>query len=116
MKKIFALLLIAFFSTSVHAVNWQEGQHYHLITPVPEMGTGDQVEVIEFFWYGCPHCYQMEPAMNDWLAKKPDNVKFTRIPVMFGGAANMHAKAYYALAHTRFVWIVYPKSDGSSPA
>lgn len=35
--------------------------------------------------------------MKDWLSKKPDNVKFTRIPVMFGGAANMHAKAYYAL-------------------
>lgn len=97
MKKYLSLLLLLLMVSPVWAVDWQEGQQYNLITPVPAEGQGDQVEVVEFFWYGCPHCFMLEPSMKEWLAKKPENIQFVRVPVMFGGAANMHAKAYYAL-------------------
>jgi len=82
-------------------MGWQSGVHYHRIMPAPAPRTADQpVEVIEFFWYGCSHCYQFEPFVTKWLDNKPEGVNFTQIPVMFGGAANLHAQAYYALEVT----------------
>ena len=50
--------------------------------------------------YTCPHCKDLEPTVNSWLERKPEGVVFTRIPAMFGGAATLHAKAYYALEIT----------------
>ena len=41
-----------------------------------------KVEVIEFFWYGCPHCYQLEPAISKWLAKLPKDAVFKRVPAI----------------------------------
>jgi thiol:disulfide interchange protein DsbA len=61
------------------------------------MAAGDQVEVIEFFWYGCPHCRDFEPTMLSWAAELPDNVTLVQMPVMFGGPADLHAQMYYAL-------------------
>ena len=82
---------------SALAKPFQEGVQYVPIKPQPAMGSGDQVEVVEFFWYGCPHCRDFEPAVMAWASKKPPNVTFTQMPVMFGGAADMHAQVYYAL-------------------
>jgi thiol:disulfide interchange protein DsbA len=80
------------------AREFQENLHYSLILPEPPPGkAGEKIEVVEFFMYSCPHCYQFEPAIKGWLANKPEDVEFVRIPAMFGGAANLHAKAYYAL-------------------
>jgi thiol:disulfide interchange protein DsbA len=55
----------------------------------------DKIEVIEFFWYGCPHCYSLEPAMQAWLKTKPANVEFIRQPAVFSDVWGKHAKAYY---------------------
>ncbi|NOQ16052.1 MAG: thioredoxin domain-containing protein [Methyloprofundus sp.] len=55
----------------------------------------NKVEVIEFFWYGCPHCYQFEPALEEWKAKLPANVNFIRQPAVFGSLWGKHAKAYF---------------------
>lgn len=79
------------------AKDFQEGVQYLAIEPQPPVGSGDEVEVIEFFWYGCPHCRDFEPIAEDWAGKLPANVKFTQIPVMFGGPADLHAQTYYAL-------------------
>ncbi len=76
---------------------FEEGVQYVRIEPQPPMTTGDQVEVVEFFWYGCPHCRDLEPAVTRWAASLPDNITFTQIPVMFGGPADLHAQVYYAL-------------------
>ena len=99
-KRLLSLLLAGLFllpSLPVLAVQWQEGVQYIPIQPAPPVADGDQVEVVEFFWYGCPHCYRFEPFVKKWLAGKPDNVHFTKIPAPFPGPAQMHAKAYYAL-------------------
>ena len=54
-----------------------------------------KVEVREFFWYGCPHCYALEPRIDAWLERKPANVEFVRTPAT-GGRWLVHAQAYYA--------------------
>ena len=59
--------------------------------------TGDKIEVLEFFWYGCPHCFTLEPHMQKWKKTKPDNVEFIRVPVVFSKHFKVHARTYYAL-------------------
>ncbi len=48
------------------------------------------------FWYGCPHCFDLEPSVREWLKHKPDNIAFVRIPVAFGASWELGARAYYA--------------------
>lgn len=55
-----------------------------------------KIEVIEFFWYGCPHCYQFEPALEEWRATLPKNVTFIRQPAVFSAVWAKHAKAYFS--------------------
>jgi thiol:disulfide interchange protein DsbA len=76
---------------------FKEGLQYTLVSPQPPAHQGQDVEVVEFFWYGCPHCNALEPYLNAWLKKKPDNVHLVRIPAPFNGPAMMHAKTFYAL-------------------
>ena len=74
-----------------------EGTNYvRLKNPVP-VETGKNIEVIEFFSYGCPHCGELEPMLQGWLKNKPADVTFRRIPVMFQPRWENLAKAYYTL-------------------
>ena len=82
----------------------KEGRHYHTLqepgrTKVP---TG-KIEVIEFFWYGCPHCYRLEPYMEDWEKTKPSYVTFRRVPVPYDGLWNLHARTYYTAEKLKVV-------------
>lgn len=99
MKRITGLLVLmmALGASVLSAKEFQEGTHYLPIQPAPAQGQGKDVEVLEFFMYGCPHCNQLEPHMVDWLARKPENVKFIRVPALFRGPAQLHARAFYAL-------------------
>jgi thiol:disulfide interchange protein DsbA len=73
------------------------GKEYLPVSPpVPVAGAG-KVEVVEFFWYGCPHCNALEPTLNDWLKKLPADVSFHRVPVGFTPSHEYHQKIYYAL-------------------
>jgi thiol:disulfide interchange protein DsbA len=56
-----------------------------------------KVEVIEFFWYGCPHCYRLESSLNAWLKKKPADVVFKRVHAVPSEAWGLHAYIYYTL-------------------
>ena len=72
--------------------------HYFAIFPSQPGGEGDRVQVLEFFWYACPHCYDLEPHLEAWLKNKPDNIDFDRVPAMFQRSdVVMQAKTYYAL-------------------
>jgi thiol:disulfide interchange protein DsbA len=80
------------------APQFEENVNYELIQPAPAPAKpGEKIEVTEFFMWGCPHCYHFESFLKKWRARQPKDVEFVRIPAMFGGSANMHAKAYYAL-------------------
>jgi thiol:disulfide interchange protein DsbA len=54
------------------------------------------VQVVEMFWYGCPHCYEFDPMLEKWRENKPDNVEFIRIPAIFNNKRwSLHAQAFY---------------------
>ena len=102
MKKIFVLLFgLSLAITSLHSLaateRFEEGSQYRKIVPaLTSQGLQKgKVEVIEFFWYGCPHCHSFEPHLNKWLENKPENVSFQRIPAIFNKAWVIHAKAFY---------------------
>jgi thiol:disulfide interchange protein DsbA len=75
----------------------EEGFDYRILaTPQPVESKG-KVEVIEFFWYGCPHCYDFEPELNAWLKRQPKDVTFRKVPVAFRDDFMPHSQLFYAL-------------------
>jgi thiol:disulfide interchange protein DsbA len=82
------------------AQNWKfkEGQHYIRMVPSqPTMGGADKIEVAEFFWYGCPHCYSFEPTINAWAESMPTDARFVRIPVVWNAVHELHARLFYTM-------------------
>jgi protein dithiol oxidoreductase (disulfide-forming) len=88
-------------STSAAAANgtqWQDGVNYTRVVPAqPTNVPAGQVEVLEFFWYACPHCYALEPTVQTWLKSKPSYVTFTRVPVEWNEGHRSLARLFYAL-------------------
>jgi thiol:disulfide interchange protein DsbA len=77
---------------------WKVGQHYLPVVPAQATSVEPgQVEVLEFFWLGCPHCYALEPYIQSWNKSKPGYVKFVREHVMWGPTHRSHARFYYTL-------------------
>lgn len=100
--QLFSLLLLPFALTVMAEEpakpKFEEDQHYFPIIPEQPGAEGNRVEVMEFFWYGCGHCYKFEPYLQAWLKNKPENVDFSRVPAMFNRPnVVMHAQTYYAL-------------------
>ena len=101
MKK---LLAIAWVVVSILAVGHAcaaitEGKEYtRLATPQPT--TPGKIEIIEFFWYGCPHCYTIEPIIEAWAKKLPADVSVKREHIIWPGSSSLilQAKIYYTLA------------------
>jgi len=77
------------------APTYKEKIHYERVVPAQPTTTGDKVEVVEMFWYGCPHCNNLEPYVNRWLKKKPPQAEFVRMPAIFRPDWELHARAYY---------------------
>ncbi len=76
----------------------QEGKQYRqLSAPAPVDAPGGKVEVVEFFWYNCPHCNSFEPELAAWLKTAPKNVAFRRVPIAFNAGFVDQQKLYYAL-------------------
>ncbi|MES9936687.1 MAG: thiol:disulfide interchange protein DsbA/DsbL [Sedimenticola sp.] len=101
-KRVIALSLLlfaGFFALGVQAgPKFEEDLHYFEVIPEQPGAEKGRVQVLEFFWYGCGHCYNLEPHLNNWLGKKPENVEFVHIPAMFNRAnVILHAKTFYAL-------------------
>ena len=77
---------------------WKAGVNYEPIVPSQPTSAGPgKVEVVEVFWLGCPHCYELEPSIRKWLKTKPDFISFVRVPVMWGPVHQAHARLYYTL-------------------
>ncbi|MBI2312861.1 MAG: thiol:disulfide interchange protein DsbA/DsbL [Betaproteobacteria bacterium] len=73
------------------------GRDYMEIKPAQPTQSGRKIEVIEFFWYGCPHCNDLHPYIKAWLKKKPADVEFRYVPAIFRDSWVPNAKLYYAL-------------------
>ncbi len=91
------LATASLFGVTAHAADIVAGEQYvELSNPVPISKPG-KIEVVELFWYGCPHCYQFEPTLNPWVEKLPSDVNFVRIPALFGGLWNAHGQMFITL-------------------
>jgi len=79
------------------AKNYVAGTDYEVLSKPVQTLSGDKVEVLEFFWYGCPHCFKFEPSLSKWVKKLPSNTKFMRIPAPLNPKWMVHTKVFYAL-------------------
>lgn len=84
---------------AAHAADPAEGTNYvTLAQRAPVSAPAGKVEVVEFFWYGCPHCAHFEPSLAAWAAKLPADVAFRRVPVAFRDVPfAAHQRLYYAI-------------------
>jgi thiol:disulfide interchange protein DsbA len=77
---------------------WKAGTNYTPLVPAqPTNVAPGKVEVVEVFWYGCPHCAALEPFIQSWMKNKPEYIEFVRVPVMWGPVHRAHAKLFYLL-------------------
>jgi thiol:disulfide interchange protein DsbA len=81
---------------SLQAIELNEGENYELVTPAQPGGDNGKPQIVELFWYGCPHCFHFEPYLTKWLDKKPDDIEFVRVPAIFNNPKwSLHATAFY---------------------
>jgi thiol:disulfide interchange protein DsbA len=99
MKSVTTLLLALFFVVLLpglaQAKEFQEGKQYLLLATQQPTSTGDKIEVVELFWYGCPHCSDLEPHVQAWLKNKPEDVELVRMPAIVSPRWELLAQAYY---------------------
>src|SRR6185369_6686722 len=78
------------------AGKWKAGVNYTPLVPAqPTHVAPGKIEVVEEFWYACPHCNALEPFIQSWLKNKPEYIEFVRVPVMWGPVHRVHAKLFY---------------------
>ena len=79
------------------AAEYDEGIEYKRINPAVPTSSGDKIEIVEVFWYGCPHCNRFEPHLLKWKKDLPENVSFIRMPAVFPNRPvwETHARAFY---------------------
>ena len=84
-------------TTAPTSAQFKEGVNYTKLVPAqPTSVAPGKVEVVEVFWYGCGHCFALDPAIESWRAKtKPANVEFTLVPAMWNEATRMHARVFF---------------------
>jgi len=85
------------FSAAAHAAQLTDGKDYTPVRPPQPTDSGSKVEVLEFFWYGCPHCNSLQPSLEAWLKRKPADVEFKRIPAVFQDSWVPLTRAYYTI-------------------
>jgi thiol:disulfide interchange protein DsbA len=78
--------------------NWTPGTNYTVLSPAqPTDSAPGRVQVVEVFWYGCPHCYALDPYIESWLKTKAAYIDFVRVPIMWGDIHRSHARLFYTL-------------------
>ncbi len=74
---------------------WEEGEHYDIVSPVLRTSNPEKIEVMEFFWFGCGHCYTFEPLLAVWKKTLADDVVFKGSPAIWNSTMEIHAKVFY---------------------
>jgi protein dithiol oxidoreductase (disulfide-forming) len=88
--------VIAALGLAPFAVRAQHHPAYVELNPPQPVETTDKIEVLEFFWYGCIHCYNLEPKIETWLKSLPKDVEFRRVPAVFNERWGLDASIFYA--------------------
>ena len=97
--RVLAMFAAAVLSLSAFAApdSAFEGHDYASLKNPQPVATGKKIEVLEFFWYRCPHCFQLEPGLNTWLKALPKDAQVRRVPAVFRDDWMPGAKIYYTL-------------------
>lgn len=89
--------IATFFATHAMAkTNFVAGEDFHIVQNPQPVEVAGKIEVREFFWYGCPHCHNLEPHMQTWLKNLPKDVRFVRTPAPINPVWEVGARAYFA--------------------
>lgn len=88
-------VLLPLLSYAETAAPYREGLHYVRLDQPVRPRKADKIEVVEVFWYGCPHCFHFEPLANAWKKRQPADVDFWLSPVIWNDTTAMHARAFY---------------------
>lgn len=94
---IFGLVVFLPSISGAQSPKIEEGFDYRILPVAQSVESKGKVEVIEFFWYGCPHCYDFEPELSAWVKRQPKDVIFRRVPVAFRDDFMPHSQLFYAL-------------------
>lgn len=101
LKRTILCLAIALFAVAASAQQKPaEGIDYLTLNPPQPTEAPGKIELLELFWLRCPHCYNLEPVLQDWLQKAPRDVQFRRVPAIFNDEWLIDARIYYALEAT----------------
>ncbi|WLQ12244.1 thiol:disulfide interchange protein DsbA/DsbL [Hahella aquimaris] len=93
--RILLIMTLGLVALAARAETYVEGQHYKTLpAPIPVLDAS-KIEVVELFWYGCPHCYKFDPLVNAWKKSLPEDVSFFRSPAAFNKIWKAHAQAFY---------------------
>lgn len=94
------LMIFVCFATILNQASaleeFQDGVHYETLEKPVLSDDPSKIEVLELFWYGCPHCDDLDPSLKVWVSKLPSDVSFSRLPVVFGKSWEMHARMFWA--------------------
>ncbi|HUX30793.1 MAG TPA: thiol:disulfide interchange protein DsbA/DsbL [Thiobacillus sp.] len=103
--RILSFFAAAVFSLSALAAGPEafEGHDYTRLKRTQPVTTGKNVEVLEFFWYRCPHCFQLEPGLDAWLKTLPSDAQVRRVPAVFRNDWMPDAKLYYTLEQMKLL-------------
>lgn len=93
-----ATMLILAYAPFTQAQKFEDGVHYHTLSKALPVQTGDKIEVLELFWYHCPHCFALEPILENWLEKLiPENAEYVRMPGIFRRSTIFDARVFFTL-------------------
>ena len=95
LSTLIVISVFVFFTNTTQA-EYVAGEDYVILDKSVKTETGDQVEVRELFWYFCPHCYSIEPLVDNWLQTIDSSAQFVRQPAVFPGW-EYGANFYYVL-------------------
>ena len=100
MLKRFASIILLLFPLIAAAEDFVAGKDYELISGYSKStARSPKIVVTEFFSYGCPWCYRIDPQLMDWVKKQANHIQFTQVPVVFNKDWVIYAKAYYTAKH-----------------
>ena len=92
---LLVMLALPLVACAQSAEEFVEGTHYEVLETPLRTANPDKIEVMEFFWYGCGHCYNFEPLITQWKKQIPEDVEFVGSPATWNKPMELHAMAYY---------------------
>jgi thiol:disulfide interchange protein DsbA len=95
--KLFLMLACMCLALPGTAAGLEKGSSYEVLAQPQPTDSKGKVEVLEFFWYACPHCYSLQPPLEGWLKRKPADVEFRRVPAVLDNSWLQLARTYYTI-------------------